>query len=53
MARAQSVLSYFTAKGIDRSRFEVAGLGEDFPVADNSTEEGRSKNRRVRIIRLN
>jgi len=50
--RAESVLNYFLSKGISRSRFEVVGLGEDYPVADNSTEEGKAKNRRVLIIRI-
>ncbi len=52
-ARAESVLSYFISSGLESSRFEVVGLGKDFPVADNSTEQGRAQNRRVRIVRLN
>jgi outer membrane protein OmpA-like peptidoglycan-associated protein len=49
--RAQSVYDYFVAKGIDGRRFRVVGMGEDFPIADNTTEEGRAQNRRVVIIR--
>ncbi len=51
LQRAQAVYNYFVKKGISGSRFEVRGLGPDFPVADNSTREGREKNRRVVIIR--
>ena len=50
--RANSVLSYIISKGIDVNRFEVYGLGEEFPVSENRTEEGRAKNRRVVISRI-
>lgn len=50
--RALAVLEYFTSQGLARNRFEVFGLGEDIPVADNSTEEGRALNRRVVILRI-
>lgn len=53
LQRATSVLNYFISKGIFKSRFEVRGLGSAFPIADNKTEEGRQKNRRVKIMRLN
>ncbi|HRI48080.1 MAG: OmpA family protein [Ignavibacteriaceae bacterium] len=51
--RAQAVLEYFASKGINPSRFTVRGMGPDFPVADNTTPDGRAKNRRVTIIRVN
>lgn len=51
--RAKSVLNYFVSKGIDKKRFDVRGLGPDFPVGNNKTEEGRAQNRRVKIIRIN
>ncbi len=51
--RAQSVLNYFIIKGLDPERFEVIGMGEEYPIADNSTESGRAKNRRVVILRIN
>ncbi len=50
--RAYFVLRYFMSKGIDRNRFEVVVKGEEDPVADNSTPEGRSKNRRVEIVKI-
>jgi outer membrane protein OmpA-like peptidoglycan-associated protein len=50
--RAQSVYNYFVSKGIDGKRLQVVGMGKEFPIADNSTEEGRAENRRVVIIRI-
>lgn len=50
--RANSVVKYLISKGISSTRVTAKGYGETQPVADNSTEEGRKKNRRteVRII---
>lgn len=45
--RADVVMSYLERKGIDEKRLEEAFFGDTRPVADNSTEEGRQKNRRV------
>jgi outer membrane protein OmpA-like peptidoglycan-associated protein len=50
--RSQAVYNYFLSRGLDSSKFEVVGLGEDFPIADNSTETGRRVNRRVVLIRI-
>jgi len=50
--RAYFVLRYFMEKGLDRSRFEVVVGGEEKPIADNSTEDGRAKNRRVEISKI-
>jgi general secretion pathway protein A len=47
--RANIVKSYFAAQGVDESQITAIGMGPENPVADNSTREGRSKNRRVEI----
>jgi len=47
--RAQSVGSYLATNNVIPTRFHVVGYGETQPVADNSTVEGRQKNRRVEI----
>ena len=49
--RAQSVLQYLANKGIDINRLSEKGFGAFQPIADNSTSEGRAKNRRV-VIRF-
>lgn len=45
--RAEAVRSYFTSKSIDGDRITARGAGSTEPVADNATEEGRKKNRRI------
>jgi len=51
--RAESVVAHFVAAGVDESRLEAKGYGEDNPVASNDDDEGRAKNRRVELRRLN
>lgn len=45
--RAQACVNYIVSKGIAASRLESQGFGPSRPVADNSTDEGRARNRRV------
>ena len=47
--RADEVKKYLTAKGISAARISAKGYGQEMPVADNTTEEGRSKNRRTSL----
>ena len=46
-ARAQSVVAWLAAHGVDKARLESAGFGPDKPVDKNDTEAGRRNNRRV------
>ena len=45
--RAQAVVDYLTSKGVDASKLVAQGHGSDQPVAENTTDEGRFKNRRI------
>ncbi|WP_137680416.1 OmpA family protein [Aurantiacibacter suaedae] len=47
--RANSVTNYLASRGVSRARIELIGYGEQYPVADNTTESGRAQNRRVEI----
>ena len=47
--RAVNTMNELVALGVDRSRLAAEGYGEQFPVADNSTEEGRQRNRRIDV----
>ena len=47
--RASAVKRYFVNKGMEENRFIVIGKGEASPRSDNSTEAGRTQNRRVEI----
>lgn len=50
--RAKSVMEYLVMRGINKDRIVARGYGEDRPVAENTTAEGRSKNRRVEVVPL-
>jgi outer membrane protein OmpA-like peptidoglycan-associated protein len=49
--RANAVVTAIVAQGIEAKRLSAAGHGQDKPVADNSSEEGRAKNRRVELVK--
>jgi OmpA-OmpF porin, OOP family len=49
--RAKAVIKAVTKGGISESRMSPIGWGQEKPVADNRTEEGRAKNRRVEIVK--
>ena len=45
--RAKAVYDYLISRGIDKKRLKYRGYGAQHPIADNKTDEGRAKNRRV------
>jgi outer membrane protein OmpA-like peptidoglycan-associated protein len=49
--RAQSVMAAVAAGGIAPARLSAAGFGQERPVADNRSEDGRAKNRRVELVK--
>ncbi|MEM8524724.1 MAG: OmpA family protein [Bacteroidota bacterium] len=48
--RAEAIANYLKQKGIDAERIKFNGYGEKFPIADNDTEAGRKKNRRIDVF---
>lgn len=46
-ARAETVVDYLVDAGVKRERLTAMGYGEDNPIADNATEEGKRANRRI------
>ena len=52
LARANAVIAEIVNSGMDAKRFMASGAGCSEPIADNSTAEGRARNRRVEITIL-
>ncbi len=50
-ARAASVVAALSERGIDPGRLSAEGFGAERPVADNASEQGRARNRRVELVR--
>jgi OmpA-OmpF porin, OOP family len=49
-ARAKNVMDALVAAGVDPSRLESKGYGDQYPVGDNATEDGRARNRRIALL---
>ena len=49
--RAKSFIAALSERGVDEARLEPVGFGEDKPVADNQTVEGRALNNRIVIVK--
>ena len=47
--RANNVMAELAKLGVEPARMTAEGYGDDHPVADNSSEEGRAKNRRISL----
>lgn len=52
LERAKAVKTYLTSKSVKANRLQTKGYGQTKPVADNATDEGKLKNRRVELIIL-
>ena len=50
--RAKTVMNALIAKGIEKIRLSAKGWGQTKPIIDNSTEDNKSKNRRVEIVKV-
>lgn len=50
--RADAVMASLVELGLNAERVTAVGLGEDYPIASNEDEDGRSRNRRVDVILL-
>jgi OmpA-OmpF porin, OOP family len=49
--RAQAVVAWLIAHGVDAARLKAQGFGSSKPIADNSSDAGRAKNRRVELVK--
>jgi len=50
--RAKAVVAYLAVKGVKMNRMKAVGYGQDVPIADNNTADGRELNRRIEMIRV-
>ena len=50
--RSQAIVAKLVELGIARDRLTAVGKGQNSPIADNSTDEGRAKNRRVEFVKM-
>jgi OmpA-OmpF porin, OOP family len=50
--RAQSVIAWLSAHGVEEARLVPAGFGDARPIAENKDDEGRQKNRRVDLVKV-
>ncbi len=50
LERAQATKNYLVSRGVNPNQIQIAGRGEHEPIADNNSEAGRSRNRRVEIF---
>jgi outer membrane protein OmpA-like peptidoglycan-associated protein len=48
--RATAVTSYLARRGVDEARLIAIGYGPSRPIADNATDEGRARNRRIEFV---
>jgi outer membrane protein OmpA-like peptidoglycan-associated protein len=49
LARAEAVKAYLVDKGVDAKLIRTDGKGSGQPIADNTTTDGRARNRRVEV----
>ena len=47
LARAEKIKAYLVSQGVDASRLNTAGFGDEKPVSDNNSDAGKAKNRRI------
>jgi OmpA-OmpF porin, OOP family len=49
--RAKSVMNAIVTNGVPAARLSAKGMGQESPIADNRSEDGRAKNRRVELVK--
>ena len=50
LQRAKVVVAYLVSRGVQPDRLKAEGLGDQQPIGDNSTEQGRALNRRTELV---